>query len=200
MARKGAATTTDGAERRRSSRIKDQAKPDPPPKKAPAKPRSRKPKATGEEADAAGKEKPKSAARGKKRTSAEKEAESAQPAVNGEDAPPPAKKVNLRPRAHITKINRTSRPNLILRLLLSLLQSPLLNHRPRLLRSPSLRPRRLKHLSSLLPRPQVLKQSQSPPLRLLPQKLERSPLPRLRGSLLRVQGVASLYRRSANLK
>ena len=105
MARKGAtAAATDGGERRRSSRIKDQVKPDPPPKKAPAKPRTKKPKATGEEGDAADKEKPKSAARGKKRTSAEKEAESAQPAVNGEDAPPPAKKVKPHPRAHLAKL------------------------------------------------------------------------------------------------
>lgn len=198
MARKGAATATDGGEPRRSSRIKDQVKPGPPPKKAPTKPRTKKPKATGEEGDAADKEKPKSAARGKKRTSAEKEAESVQPAVNGEDAPPPAKKVNLRPRAHL-KINRTPRPNLILRLLLSLSPSLLPNHRPSLLRSPSLRPLRLKHLQSPLPRPQLLKQPQSLPRRLLPQKLERSPLPRLRQSLLRVQGVASLYRRSENL-
>jgi hypothetical protein len=102
MARKGA-TATDGYEPRRSSRIKDQVKPDPLPKKAPAKPRTRKPKATGEDGDAADKEKPKSASRGKKRTSAEKEAESAQPAVNGgEDASPPAKKVNFRLRAHLT--------------------------------------------------------------------------------------------------
>jgi len=101
MARKGATT----GEPRRSSRIKDQAKPEPPLKKAPAKPRTKKPKATGEDGDAAGKEKPKSAARGKKRTSAEKDAESAPPAVNGgEDAPPPAKKVNFRPRAHVTKL------------------------------------------------------------------------------------------------
>jgi len=92
MARKGAAATTGSGEPRRSSRIKDQAKPDPPPKKTLAKPRARKPKATGEEGDAGNKEKPKSAARGKKRTAAEKEAEYAEPAVNGEDAPPPAKK------------------------------------------------------------------------------------------------------------
>jgi hypothetical protein len=85
----------DAAEPRRSSRIKDQAKPDPPPKKAPAKPRSKKPKATAEQGDASNKEKPKSAARGKKRTSAEKEAEHTQPAVNGDDAPPPTKKVRF---------------------------------------------------------------------------------------------------------
>jgi hypothetical protein len=106
MARKGAATATDCGEPRRSSRIKDQVKPDPSPKKAPVKPRSKKPKATGEDDDAADKEKPKSAARGKKRTTAEKEAESAQPAVNGgEDAPPPTKKVNFCLRAHLTKLN-----------------------------------------------------------------------------------------------
>lgn len=87
----------DGAEPRRSSRIKDQGKPDPPLKKAPAKPRSKKPKATAEEGDVSNKEKPKSAARGKKRTAAEKEGEYAQPAVNGEDAPPPAKKVRFPP-------------------------------------------------------------------------------------------------------
>ena len=105
MARKGVATATDGCEPRRSSRIKDQVKPDPPSKKAPAKPRTKKPKATEEDGDAADKEKPKSASRGKKRTSAEKEAESAQPAVNGgEGAPPPAKKVNFRLHAHLTKL------------------------------------------------------------------------------------------------
>ena len=81
------------AEPRRSSRIKDQAKPDPPLKKAPAKPRSKKPKTTAEEGDSSNKEKPKSAGRGKKRTSAEKEAEYPEPAVNGDDAPPPTKKV-----------------------------------------------------------------------------------------------------------
>jgi hypothetical protein len=85
----------DASEPRRSSRIKDQAKPDPPPKKAPAKPRSKKPKATAEQGDASNKEKPKSAARGKKRTSAEKEAEHAQPTINGDDAPPPTKKVRF---------------------------------------------------------------------------------------------------------
>ena len=83
------------AEPRRSSRIKDQAKPEPPPKKTPAKPRSKKPKATAEEGDASNKEKPKSASRGKKRTSAEKEAEHPEPAVNGDAAPPPAKKVGF---------------------------------------------------------------------------------------------------------
>ena len=84
------------AEPRRSSRIKDQAKPEPPSKKAPAKPRSKKPKATAEEGDDAGnKEKPKSVPRGKKRTSAEKEAEHPEPAVNGDAAPPPAKKVGF---------------------------------------------------------------------------------------------------------
>jgi hypothetical protein len=97
MARKGAAATTNAGEPRRSSRIKDQPKPDPPPKKTPAKPRSRKPKATGEVGDAGNKEKPKSAAGSKKRTATEKDGEDAQPAVNGEDAAPPAKKVNLRP-------------------------------------------------------------------------------------------------------
>lgn len=83
------------AEPRRSSRIKDQAKPESPPKKAPAKPRSKKPKATAEDGDASSKEKPKSAPRGKKRTSAEKEAEHPEPAVNGEAAPPPTKKVGF---------------------------------------------------------------------------------------------------------
>jgi len=79
MARKGAPTAADAGEPRRSYRIKDQAKPEPPPKKAPAKPRSRKPK-TVEEGDAAEKEKPKS------------------PPVNGEDAQPPAKKA--KPDSH----------------------------------------------------------------------------------------------------
>ena len=99
MARKGAAAVTDAGEPRRSSRIKDQAKPDPQPKKAPAKPRARKPKATGEEGDPSNKEKLKSAARGKKRTATEKEAEHPQPAVNGDETPPPAKKVNAYPHA-----------------------------------------------------------------------------------------------------
>lgn len=103
MARKGAAPTTDAGGPRRSSRIKDQGKPEPLPKKAPAKPRSRKPK-TVEEGDGAEKEKPKSAARGKKRTATEKDEEHAPSPVNGEDAPPPAKKVRdfcpvLDPRA-----------------------------------------------------------------------------------------------------
>jgi hypothetical protein len=97
MARKGAAATIEAGEPRRSSRIKDQAKPDPPPKKAPARPRTRKPKASGEDGDAGNKEKPKSAARGKKRTASEKDAEAAPPAVNGDEAQPPAKKVSSRP-------------------------------------------------------------------------------------------------------
>jgi hypothetical protein len=92
MARKGASTAADAGAPRRSSRIKDQAKPEPPQKKAPAKPRSRKPKTT-EEGDPAEKEKPKSAARGKKRTATEKDAEHTPPPANGEDAQPPAKKV-----------------------------------------------------------------------------------------------------------
>ena len=83
------------AEPRRSSRIKDQAKPEPPPKKAPAKPRSKKLKPTTEEGDVSNKEKPKSAPRGKKRPSAEKEGEYPEPAVNGEAAPPPTKKVGF---------------------------------------------------------------------------------------------------------
>ncbi len=83
------------AEPRRSSRIKDQAKPEPLPKKTPAKPRSKKPKSTTEGGDVSNKEKPKSAARGKKRTSAEKEAEHPEPLINGEDAPPPTKKVGF---------------------------------------------------------------------------------------------------------
>jgi hypothetical protein len=97
MARKGAAATIEAREPRRSSRIKDQAKPDPLPKRAPAKPRVRKPKPTAEDGDVSNKEKPKSAASGKKRTASEKEPEYAQPAVNGDDAPPPSKKVDLRP-------------------------------------------------------------------------------------------------------
>jgi hypothetical protein len=99
MARKGAATAANAGEPRRSSRIKDQPKPDPLPKKTPAKPRTRKPKATEEEGIAGNKEKPKSAAGGKKRTAAEKDAADAQPAMNGEDTPPPAKRVNFRPHA-----------------------------------------------------------------------------------------------------
>ena len=93
MVRKANAGAT---EPRRSSRIKDQGKPElPQPKKTPAKPRSKKPKATAEEGDASNKEKPKSAPRGKKRTSAEKEAEHPEPAVNGDAAPPPTKKVGF---------------------------------------------------------------------------------------------------------
>jgi hypothetical protein len=103
------------AEPRRSSRIKDQGKPEPPPKKTPAKPRSKKPKATAEEGDASNKEKPKSASRGKKRTSTEKEAEHPEPAVNGDAAPPPAKKVGFL-SSLLAQVNRTPRPNLILRL------------------------------------------------------------------------------------
>jgi hypothetical protein len=103
MARKGAAATTDAGEPRRSSRIKDQAKPEPPAKKAPAKPRTKKPKHAEEGGDSSNKdynaEKPKSAARGKKRTAAEKDAGQPQPALNGEDAPPPPKKVHF--RSHI---------------------------------------------------------------------------------------------------
>ena len=91
------------AEPRRSSRIKDQAKPEPPPKKAPAKPRSKKPKAT-EEGDAGDKEKPKPASRGRKRSSAEKEAEYPEPAVNGEDAPPPTKKVGFPSSSMLPKL------------------------------------------------------------------------------------------------
>ncbi|KAI0300511.1 hypothetical protein B0F90DRAFT_1723524 [Multifurca ochricompacta] len=92
MARKGGAANTDSAEPRRSSRIKDQAKPEPPPKKTPVKPRSRKAKPSEEQDDSGHKEKPKSVSRGKKRTADEKAAEDTSPAVNGEDAPPPAKK------------------------------------------------------------------------------------------------------------
>jgi len=94
MARKGASAIADAGEPRRSSRIKDQAKPGPPSKKAPTKPRSRKPKTAEAEGGAVEKEKekPKSAARGKKRTAAEKDVENTPPPVNGEDAQPPAKK------------------------------------------------------------------------------------------------------------
>jgi hypothetical protein len=99
MARKGAATTANAGEPRRSSRIKDQPKPDPLPKKTPAKPRTRKPKANEEEGVAGNKEKPKSAAGGKKRTAADKDAEDTQPAMNGEDTAPPAKRVNFYPHA-----------------------------------------------------------------------------------------------------
>ncbi|KAI9441313.1 AhpC-TSA-domain-containing protein [Lactarius indigo] len=92
MARKGAPATADSGEPRRSSRIKDQAKPEPPSKRAPAKPRSRKPKTTEDEGEVVEKEKPKSATRGKKRTAAEKDADHTPPPANGEGAPPPAKK------------------------------------------------------------------------------------------------------------
>jgi len=94
MARKGVPTTAEAGEPRRSSRIKDQAKPEPPPRKTATKPRSKKPKPVEQEVDAGEKEKPKSAARGKKRTAAEKDAEHKQPSANGEDAQPPAKKVS----------------------------------------------------------------------------------------------------------
>jgi len=108
MARKGAAATIEAGEPRRSSRIKDQAKPDPTPKKAPAKPRTRKPKASVEDGDVGNKEKPKSAARGKKRTASEKDAEAAPPAVNGDDAQPPAKKAKPDSYAAAKPVSKTA--------------------------------------------------------------------------------------------
>ena len=96
MARKGASISSDAGEPRRSSRIKDQVKPGPPSKKAPTKPRSRKPKPAEAEGDTGEDEKPKSPARGKKRTAAEKDADNTPPPpVNGDDTQPPAKKVGV---------------------------------------------------------------------------------------------------------
>ena len=120
MARKGAATTTDAGEPRRSSRIKDQAKPELPPKKAVAKPRA-KPRSrkhhTAERGDVTDKEAaksgdndggntvpPKSEPSSKKRTASEKDIEGTQPALNGEDCPPPAKKVHFRSYVGIPKL------------------------------------------------------------------------------------------------
>lgn len=114
MPRKAAQPATDGSsEPRRSARIKEQPKAEPAPKKAPAKPRGRKPKtpaaAEGEDKEKKEKpaedtpaEKPKST-KGKKRTAAEKDAEEAVAAPNGAAAdegekPPPAKKVWTRTR------------------------------------------------------------------------------------------------------
>ena len=89
MPRKAATAGDAAVEPRRSSRIKDQPKPDPPaPKKAPAKPRTKKVK----EPAAEGEEKPKST-KGRKRTAAEKDAEDGEAAVNGDE--PPAKKVRV---------------------------------------------------------------------------------------------------------
>lgn len=88
-----AATDGDANPARRSSRLAGRDKP-PATKKAPAKPRGRKPKPTADsdKQDSEAEAKPKSA-RGKKRTAAEKAAEeSAQP--ESEEAPA-AKKVGL---------------------------------------------------------------------------------------------------------
>ena len=88
MPRKAAASSESAAPPRRSSRIKDQPKPEAPPPKAPAKPRTKKVK----EPAAEGEEKPK-ATKGRKRTATEKDAEDGEPAANGDE--PPAKKVRL---------------------------------------------------------------------------------------------------------
>jgi hypothetical protein len=90
MPRKAAAaagTATDAGEPRRSSRIKDQPKPEPVVKKAPAKPRAKK---VDKEDKADKDEKPKS--RGRKRKDAPGEPNGAE---EDGDKPPPAKKVCL---------------------------------------------------------------------------------------------------------
>ena len=87
MPRKAAVPADSAGEPRRSARIKDLPKPEPAPKKAPAKPRAKKAPA------AEGEEKPKST-KGKKRTASEKDAEDGAPEANGDK--PPAKKVRLR--------------------------------------------------------------------------------------------------------
>ena len=109
MPRKAAAATTDTpAEPRRSSRIKEQPKAEPAPKKAPAKPRGKKAKAAeaeaapegdAEKAEEAVAEKPKSA-KGKKRKADEGDTEAAPAETNGVEAPkddaekaPPSKRV-----------------------------------------------------------------------------------------------------------
>lgn len=97
MPRKAAATTAEGApetstEPRRSTRIKDQPKPEPVKKAAP-KPRAKK---TAEGAADNKAEKPK-AGRGKKRKEVEEPEAAADTAEEGEGAAePPAKKVRFR--------------------------------------------------------------------------------------------------------
>lgn len=73
---------------RRSARIKDQPKfePEPAPKKAPAKPRSKRPKADKEEEPAGDETSAPPKSRGKKRK-----------AEDAEDGEPPAKKVRVKP-------------------------------------------------------------------------------------------------------
>lgn len=88
MPRKVSATSAEGVEPRRSTRIKDQPKPDPPAKKAPVKPRAKKTKSEGDDVEAA------QPARGKKRSAAEMDADDAEP--NGNDKQPPVKKVRHR--------------------------------------------------------------------------------------------------------
>ncbi|KAH7890563.1 hypothetical protein F5I97DRAFT_47192 [Phlebopus sp. FC_14] len=98
MPRKAApapASTDAPAEPRRSSRIKEQPKPEKPSKRAPAKPRAKKAKPVeekeGEAQDDGEEVKPKST-RGKKRTSPEKDAEGATEPAAVEEEAPPAKK------------------------------------------------------------------------------------------------------------
>lgn len=87
-----AAAGDSGAEPRRSSRIKDQPKPEPA-KRAPTKPRVKKADKEKAEVSEDIEEKPKSA-RGKKRKEPEgAEANGAAAAPEGEDEQPPAKKV-----------------------------------------------------------------------------------------------------------
>lgn len=98
MPRKAAAAAGESgapaSEPRRSSRIKEQPKPEPVVKRAPAKPRVKKADKEKQEGEADKEEKPKSA-RGKKRKEAEvteaTEANGAAPGGEGEE--PPAKKV-----------------------------------------------------------------------------------------------------------
>lgn len=88
MPRKAAApVSTDGAEPRRSARIKDIPKEDAvvAPKKAPAKPRSKKEKAEGDDVEPA----PKS--RGRKRKAPEKDTEDEAPATTDAEEPPAKK-------------------------------------------------------------------------------------------------------------
>jgi hypothetical protein len=85
------------------------------------------------------------------------------------------------------QVNRTPRPNLILKLRRNLPLSQPPNHRPRLLRS-------------LPPNQLLLKQKQNPPPKLLLQKLGASPPPRPPRSRRHAQGAASLCQRCVNVR
>ena len=105
MPRKATASTegaTDGGEPRRSSRIKEQPKPEPVVvKKAPAKPRSKKAeKDTTKETKADSEEKPKSTKGKKRKADEDAPAEGAE----GDDKAPPAKKVR-----HLSTFDPSSR-------------------------------------------------------------------------------------------